>query len=81
MKFVVLLVGALISYLILRYRRQIYAFSGDLAFAERWLGTFGGTPTLIVLLALGVFIGSLMYALGTLDGVLQGTFGRFFFAG
>lgn len=63
--------------IMIKYRRNINGFTGDIEFAERYFGV-NGTATLIVMLAVLVFIGSLMYALGTLQGLVQGTFGRFF---
>ena len=61
----------------LKYRGAIKNFTGDIAFAEKYLGS-GGTNTLIVILAVFAFIGSLMYAFGTLQSLLQNTIGGFF---
>ena len=63
--------------LILKYRRPIKEFTGDIEFAERYLGS-GGTNTLIVLIGLACFILSLMWSLGTLQGILDATLGTFF---
>lgn len=78
MKFIIFICGAALSFLILKYRRPIKEFTGNIGFAEKYLG-MGGTNTFIVLFGIFIFIGSLMYALGTLDGLLSSTFGRFFF--
>lgn len=66
-----------IAYLILRYRRQIKEFMGNVGFAEKYLGS-GGTNTLIVILGILVFAGSLMYALGTLQMMFSKFLGPFF---
>jgi len=72
----VILLGWPLAFLVLRYRRQVKEFTGDFAFAEKYLG-MGGTNTFIVLFGIVIFVGCLMYALGTLQGVLQATLGRF----
>lgn len=77
MKLLVLIVGSIAAFLMLKYRRPIKEFTGDFAFAEKIFG-MGGTNTFIVVFAIGLFIGSLMYALGTFQGLIQATFGRFF---
>ena len=76
-KFLVLIVGALISFLMLKYRGKVKQFTGDIDFAEKYLGS-GGTNTLIVIVAFLVFIGCLMYFTGTLDSFMQGSFGGLF---
>ena len=75
--FLVFLLGFVIAIVIIKYRSSIHAFTGDIAFAEKYFGS-GGTSTFIVILAVLVFVGSLMYALGTLEGLVNATFGRFF---
>lgn len=77
MRFLVFLIGFVVAILILKYRAQVRDFLGEVSFAEKYLGT-GGTNTLIILIALAVFIISMMYALGTLDAILVNSFGRFF---
>lgn len=73
----VILIGWPIAFLILRFRRIIKEFIGNVAFAERFLGS-GGTNTLIVILGGVVFVGCLMYATGTLQSILQNIIGPFF---
>jgi len=68
-KFVVLIIGSLISFLMLKYRAQVKQFIGDVDFAEKYLGS-GGTNTLIVILALLIFVLCLMYSTGTLDSLI-----------
>lgn len=77
MKFLVLIIGSAVAFLMLKYRRPIKDFTGDIGFAEKVFG-MGGTNTFIVVLAIGVFVASLMYALGTFQGLIQSTLGRFF---
>lgn len=75
--FIVILIFWPLSFLILRYRRQIKEFTGNIDFAEKYLGS-GGTNTLIVLLGILVFVGSLMYVTGTLQSIMQSIMGPFF---
>lgn len=72
-----ILIGFPLAILILKYRRPIKEFTGDVVFAEKIFG-MGGTNTFIVVFAILLFIGSLMYAMGTFQGFLQGTVGKLF---
>jgi hypothetical protein len=74
-KFLVFVIGFAIAILILKYRVALKDFIGSVQFAEDHLG---GTYNLIILIAFLVFVGSLMYAMGTLQALLQGTLGGFF---
>ena len=76
-KFLVLVLCSAISYLMLKYRGQVKQFTGDIDFAEKYLGS-GGTNTLIVIIALLFFIGGLMHFTGALDSLVQNTFGSLF---
>jgi len=76
-RFFVFVIGFAVALIILRYRIHIKDFIGEVGFAEKYLGS-GGTHNLIVLIAFLVFIFSLMYSLGTLQTLIQATFGRFF---
>ncbi|MBL4693998.1 hypothetical protein JKY72_01360 [Candidatus Gracilibacteria bacterium] len=76
-RFVVFAIGFVVTILILKCRWKIKEFTGEIAFAEAYLGV-GGTNRFIILMAFLVFVGSLMYALGTIQGILKGTVGRFF---
>jgi hypothetical protein len=60
------------------YRERVQRFTGNIAFAEKYLGT-GGTFRLYLLLGIGATIFSILYITGTLDSALQSTLGRFFF--
>ncbi len=76
-RFIAVIIGFPIAFLLLRYRRAVKEFIGEVSFAEKYLG-MGGTNTLIVIIGILVFVGSLMYSLGTLQSLLQSTIGRFF---
>lgn len=71
------LLGIPLGVIIIIYRYQLKQFTGDISFAEQYLGS-GGTYNLFVLLGLAVSILSMMYAFGTLQEFLTGTFGQFF---
>lgn len=70
------LIGIVLSYLMIRYRKQIVDWTGKFAWAETYLGS-GGTYNAMVLLSLGLFIFSLLYMTGSLDSVLGGFVGLF----
>ncbi len=65
-----------IGLLILIFRPRIKDFTGDLGFAEKWLGS-GGTWTFFIILGVGIFILSLMWATGSLQSFMVGRFGQF----
>jgi len=69
------LIGMIVGFLIVVFRPQIKGFSGDIGFAERYLGP-GGTWTFLLLLGVAIFIFSLMWSMGTLQDFLLGTFGK-----
>ena len=62
--------------LILVYRAKIKDFTGDIGFAEQWFGS-GGTWTFYVILGVGLFILSLMWALGVFQSFFIDHFGVF----
>ena len=76
-KWLVVIISWPIAYLMLKYRRAVKEFTGDIGFAERIFG-MGGTNTFIIIFAILVFILSLMYALGTIQTVFQTVLGPFF---
>ncbi len=76
-KILAILIGWPVAILILKYRRQVKEFIGNVDFAEKYLGS-GGTNTLVVIISLLIFIFTLMYAVGTFEGFLKSTTGRFF---
>jgi len=77
MNYLIVILGFAAFVLILKYRGPIKDFTGDIGFAEKYLGT-GGTHTFIVVFAVLCFILPLMYALGTLQAIFQSTLGMFF---
>ena len=77
MRFLIFLLGFALAIVIIVYRYRIQEFTGEIPFAEKYLGS-GGTNSLIVIIAVLVFIGSLMYSLGTLDNLVQNTIGKLF---
>ena len=76
-KFLAIIIGCPLAFLILRYRRPIKDFTGDIAFAEKIFG-MGGTNTFMIVFAIMIFVGSVMYAAGTFQGFLQSTLGKLF---
>ncbi len=68
------LMGCILGFLIVVFRPQIKGFTGDIGFAERYLGP-GGTWTFLLFLGILIFILSLMWMFGTLQGFLLDTFG------
>lgn len=77
MRYLVGIVGFPLGIVVIVYRERIKRFTGDFAFAESWFGP-GGTYTALLLFGLLVSLGSLMYALGTIQLVLSQFFGKFF---
>ena len=71
------IIGLPLGFIILYYRRAIKEFIGEVGFAEKYLGV-GGTNTLMVIIGVLTFIGSLMYAMGTLQTLIGSTVGTFF---
>ena len=67
----------LLGFLILVFRPWVKNFTGNIGFAERYLGP-GGTWTLLLIIGVGLFIIGLMWATGTLQGIFWGRFGGFF---
>ncbi|MEK7524466.1 MAG: hypothetical protein AAB588_05570 [Patescibacteria group bacterium] len=77
MRYLVGIVGFPLGIVVIVYRERIKRFTGDFAFAESWFGP-GGTYTALLLFGLLLSLGSLMYALGTIQLVLSQFFGKFF---
>ncbi len=71
------LIGMTLGFLIIIYRPQIKDFTGSIDFAEKYLGA-GGTWTFLLLLGIFLFILSLMWATGTLQGIFANTLGGLF---
>jgi hypothetical protein len=62
------------------YREKIQRFTGDMAFAEKYLGT-GGTYRLYLLLGIFMMVFSILYLTGTADVLIDNTIGRIFIGG
>lgn len=60
------------------YRERVQAFTGDIGFAEKYLGT-GGTFTFYLFLGIGTMIFSILYVTGASDAFIDNTVGRIFF--
>jgi len=72
--------GILISiggFLIIVFREKLQRVSGDIAFAEKYLGS-GGTFGLFVIIGILLFIVGLMWAFGTLDAFSESVIGPLF---
>jgi len=76
-KWIVVIICWPIAYLMLKYRRQVKEFTGDIGFAEKIFG-MGGTNTFIIIFAILASVLSLMYALGTLQSMFSSVLGPFF---
>jgi hypothetical protein len=68
-KWIAGLVGLPAGIIIIFFRFKIVQFTGKLPWAETNLGS-GGTYNLMIIIGLIVWLGSLMWALGSFDGVL-----------
>jgi hypothetical protein len=76
-RIVVGLFGIPLGFIIIIYRYHLKQFTGDIAFAETYLGA-GGTYNLFVIIGLAISILSMMYAFGTLQEMITGPMGSFF---
>jgi len=63
-----------VGILIIVFRPRIKDITGNIGFAERYLG-LGGTWTFLLILGLGLFAISLMWATGSLQDVFMKFFG------
>ncbi len=79
MKMFLGIIGILLSYVMVRYRRHVVDFTGKFAWAEKYLG-MGGTYNAMILFALGLFLFSILYMTGSLEFIFGGL-GTFFSSG
>ena len=63
-----------LGFLIIVFRPRIKDLTGDIGFAEQYLGA-GGTWTFFIILGVALFIGGLMWATGSMQDFLTKTFG------
>lgn len=68
------LFGMVLGFLIIVFRPRIKDFIGEIGFAEKYLGA-GGTWTFLLIVGVAIFVLSLMWATGSLQGFLMATFG------
>ena len=71
------IIGMAVGFAIIVFRKHIKNFTGNIGFAERYLGV-GGTWTFLLLLGVAIFILSLMWSLGTLQEFLFENVGGIF---
>ena len=63
--------------LLIIYREKVKNFTGDIGFAEKYLGV-GGTWTFYVLLGVASFVFGLMWISGAFQAGFENFFGGFF---
>lgn len=71
MRIVLGLIGTVLSIVLVVYRERVVRFMGHINWAEQHLGS-GGTYTLMILIALFMFIFSLMYMTNSFDLIFGG---------
>jgi len=76
-RYLAVLIGCPLAFLIIYFRVQLREFIGSVSFAERIFGS-GGTSTFILLLGLMLFVLSLMWGFGALQKYIFGAIGTFF---
>jgi len=68
MKLIIFLIGFPIALLMILKRDKIVQFTGKMQWAEDHLGG-GGTYTMVIIAAMVIWIGCMMYALGSFDQI------------
>ena len=76
-RIIVALIGIPLGFVIMIYRYKLKQFSGNITWAEKYLGS-GGTYNFYILLGLVIAIISLMYALGTFQDFFTNYLGPIF---
>lgn len=69
------LIGIPLGFLMLLYRDKVKDWTGDIGWAERYLGT-GGTWTALILIGVLMIILSFMFMVGSLQELLLKSFGN-----
>jgi len=77
MTFLTGLIIAILGFLLIVYREKVQQLTGDIGFAEQYLGG-GGTFTFFLILGVMIFIGGLMWATGTLQAWFGSSLGTYF---
>jgi hypothetical protein len=68
---------ALGGFLVIVFREHIQRLTGDIGFAEQYLGS-GGTYTFLLIFGVLMFVGGLMWSTGTLQALFASSLGRYF---
>lgn len=68
---------AILGFLLIVYREKVQRLTGDISFAEQYLGG-GGTYTFFLVLGVMIFVGGLMWATGTLQAWFGSSLGAYF---
>jgi uncharacterized membrane protein YeaQ/YmgE (transglycosylase-associated protein family) len=68
------LIGIVIAYMLIRYRRQIIHFTGPWGWVEKYLG-YGRSETACILFGVLLFFLSISFSMGILDSMLLGVLG------
>lgn len=71
------IIGILLAFAMVRWRKQIIQFTGSWGWAERFLGP-GGSYSGVVLVAIILFIFSLLKLAGKLSSVVNNSIGKLF---
>lgn len=72
------ILGMVLGLSLLVFRPTIKRFVGRIDFAEQYLG-MGGTWTFLAILGVAIFIFSLMWATGTVQGFFDKNLSQFFY--
>lgn len=68
---------AILGFALIIYREKVKGFTGDIGFAEQYLGV-GGTYTFLLILGIATFIFGLMWATGSFQSWFIENLGRYF---
>ncbi|MDP2736766.1 MAG: hypothetical protein Q8O59_03255 [bacterium] len=71
------LIGIPLGFLLLKYRERVKDWTGNIGWAEQYLGT-GGTWSALILIGILTIVLSFMFMVGSLQTMFFGAFGRFF---
>jgi hypothetical protein len=77
MRWIVGLLFSVLGFLLIVYREKVKGQTGDIGFAEQYLGS-GGTYTFYLLLGVVMFVAGLMWATGSIQQWFLENLGKFF---